>query len=168
MSNQDTRPDDGFPDPAQATLAILTDPSQANSVGTLHGGVILRLLDECGAVAAARHAGEGPMVTAAVDSVTFLGPVRIGERLELVAVVSASGETSVESRIKVYAESKASGDRRKVAEGYALYVPLGPDGRPRPVASLQHRDPADRAAAHERRATRLARRTQAASDEDRR
>ncbi len=90
---------------SRSTLAILTDPSQANPFGSIHGGVILRLADECGALAAFRHSG-GPMITtAAIDGFTVLGPVRVGERVELVAEVTYAGRTSMEASIDVYAES---------------------------------------------------------------
>src|SRR5690349_16450262 len=93
------------PGPARAAadsrvvLAIITHPGQANFFGTIHGGVILRLADECGAIAALRHAGGGRITTAAIDSMTFLGPVHVGERVELVAEVTYAGRTSIETRI---------------------------------------------------------------------
>ena len=68
---------------SRVSLAIITHPGQANAFGTLHGGVILRLADECGATAALRHAGGGRITTAAIDAMTFLAPVYVGERVEL-------------------------------------------------------------------------------------
>ena len=52
---------------SRMSLAIITDPGQANAFGTLHGGVLLRLADECGAIVALRHAGGGGITTAAID-----------------------------------------------------------------------------------------------------
>src|SRR5438270_9508839 len=89
---------------SRLSLAIVTDPGQANAFGTLHGGVLLRLADECGAVAALRHAGGGRITTAAIDSMTFLGPVHVGERLELTAEVTYVGRSSLEVRIEAVAE----------------------------------------------------------------
>lgn len=159
------------PDPAttprsasasRSTLAILTDPSQANPFGSIHGGVILRLADECGALAAFRHSG-GPMITtAAIDGFTFLAPVRVGERVELVAEVTYVGRTSMEARIDVYAESMTHPQPRKVGAGYGVYVALDPStGRPAPVPPLLSETDADHArdrAARARQAARLARR----------
>lgn len=154
---------------SRVSLAILTDPGQANSFGTLHGGVLLRLADECGAVAALRHVGGGRITTAAIDAMTFLGPVHVGERLELWAEVTAVGRTSLETRIEVFAEPIDRAERRKVALGYGLYVALDEAGRPRPVPPLLLETDAERRraeAAKTRQADRLARRAEAAADDD--
>ena len=68
--------------PASASrgLAIITEPGHSNPFGTIHGGVILKLVDECGGIAALRHAGRGQITTAAIDSMMFLGPVYVGRR----------------------------------------------------------------------------------------
>src|SRR3954452_24963589 len=102
---------------SRVNLAIITHPGQANPFGTLHGGVILRLADECGATAALRHAGGGVITTAAIDQLTFLGPVRAGERVELVAEVTYVGRTSIDARIEVFAEPQEVAERRQVAVG---------------------------------------------------
>ena len=77
--------------------------------------------------------GKGQITTAAIDSMTFLGPVYVGERVEIVAEVTYVGRTSIETRIEIYAEPFDRPERRKVAVGYALYVALDEDGR-RPAA----------------------------------
>ncbi len=67
--------EENLPKPAsdsRMSLAIMIEPRQANPNGTLHGGVLLKLADECGAIAALRHAGQGQITTAAIDSLTFL------------------------------------------------------------------------------------------------
>src|ERR1700677_3229998 len=89
---------------SRMSLAIITQPGQANPYGTLHGGELLRLADECGAIAALRHAGKGQITTAAIDSFTFLGPVYVGERVEICAEVTYVGRTSIETRIEILAE----------------------------------------------------------------
>ena len=155
------------PMPAAASrvcLAIITDPGQANAFGTIHGGVLLRLADECGAVAALRHAGGGRITTAAIDAMTFLGPVLVGERVELSAEVTHVGRTSIEVRIEMIAEPMERAERRRVAMGYGLYVALDASGRPRPVPPLPIETEADRRrdeAARARQAVRLARRDEA-------
>ena len=151
-------------DGSRMSLAIITEPGQANAFGALHGGVILRLADECGAVVAMRHAGSEQIVTAAIDSMVFLGPVHPGERVELTAEVTYVGYTSIETRIEVVAEPLQRAERRRVAAGYGLYVALGADGRPRPVPPLLSETEADRirdVAARARQAARLARRREA-------
>ena len=150
---------------SRMSLAIITEPGQANAYGTLHGGVLLRLADECGAIAALRHAGTGQITTAAIDSMIFLGPVYVGERVELTAEVTYVGRTSIETRVEIYSEPLEVAQRRKVAVGYALYVALDDSGsRTRPVPPLLIRTEADRLAqeaGRARQALRLARRDEA-------
>jgi uncharacterized protein (TIGR00369 family) len=158
------------PKPASAsrtTLAVLTEPGQANAYGLIHGGVLLRLADECGAVAALRHAGGERITTAAIDSMTFLHPVRVGERVEVTAEVTSVGRTSIEARIEITAEPLAAAAPRTVAVGYGLYVALDETGRPRPVPPLPRLTDEDRrrdesAAARQR--ARLERRREALGD----
>jgi len=146
---------------SRSTLAIITDPGQANPFGSIHGGVILRLADECGALAAFRHSGGPVVTTAAIDGFTFIGPVRVGERVELISEVTYVGRTSMEARIDVYAESMSQPNPRKVGSGYGVYVALDVQGKPCPVPSLLSETQADHdrdAAARLRQAARLARR----------
>jgi uncharacterized protein (TIGR00369 family) len=146
------------------SLAVITHPGQANFYGTLHGGVILSLADECGAIAALRHAGGGRITTAAIDAMTFLGPVYPGERVELDSTVTFVGRSSIETRIEVFSESLTTAERRKVGVGYALYVALDGSGKPRAVPPLPCETDADRArdaAGRARQAARLARREEA-------
>jgi uncharacterized protein (TIGR00369 family) len=145
-------------------LSIITQPGQANPYGTLHGGVLLRLADECGAIAALRHAGGGRITTAAIDSFAFLCPVYVGERVELCAEVTHVGRTSLEARIEIHAEPLERAERRLVGVGYGLYVILDEEGKPRPVPPLLSITEADRRrdeAARARQAARLARRAEA-------
>ena len=149
---------------SRVSLSIITEPGQANPYGTLHGGVLLRLADECGAIAALRHVGRGQITTAAIDSMTFLGPVYVGERVELCAEVTYTGRTSIESRIEIFAEPLEKAERRKVGSGYALYVAVDDQGRPHPVPPLLCETEADRRRDEEaraRQAVRLARRAEA-------
>jgi uncharacterized protein (TIGR00369 family) len=152
------------PADSRVRLAFITEPAQANFHGTLHGGVLLKLADECGAIAALRHAGAGRITTAAIDSFTFLGPVHVGELVEVTGEVTHVGRTSLEARIEIHAESLPHATRRKVAVGYGLYVALDHDGKPRPVPPLRLETDADfrrDAAARARQAVRLARRAEA-------
>jgi uncharacterized protein (TIGR00369 family) len=156
------------PRPASASrvsLSIVIMPEQANPFGNLHGGVLLRLADECGAIAALRHVGHGQITTAAMDSMTFLGPVFVGERVELFAEVTYVGRTSIESRIDIFAEPLEKAEPRKVGVGYALYVALDDQGRsPQRVPPLLSETEADHRRDQEataRQAVRLARRAEA-------
>jgi uncharacterized protein (TIGR00369 family) len=150
---------------SRVSLAIITEVGQCNPFGTIHGGVILKLVDECGGFAALRHAGNGLITTAAIDSMTFLAPVYAGERVEFTAEVTYVGRSSIEARIEVFAESIETARKRKVGVGYGLYVALDvKERRPRSVPPLLVETEADRAAhkaACVRQATRLAHRAEA-------
>jgi uncharacterized protein (TIGR00369 family) len=150
------------------SLSIVIMPDQTNPYGNLHGGVLLRLADECGAIAALRHVGHGQITTAAMDSMTFLGPVNVGERVEVLAEVTHVGRSSIESRIEIFAEPIERADRRMVGVGYALYVALDAEGRrPQPAPPLLSETEADRRrdqAAAARQGIRLARRAEALAE----
>jgi uncharacterized protein (TIGR00369 family) len=155
---------------SRVSLSIIIMPSQANPYGTLHGGVLLRLADECGAIAALRHVGHGQITTAAMDSMTFLGPVLVGERVELIAEVTHVGRTSIEARIEIFAEPVERAEKRKVGVGYALYVAMDNERkRPQPAPPLLSETEADRLrdqAAQARQAVRLQRRAEALAHRD--
>jgi uncharacterized protein (TIGR00369 family) len=150
------------PRPAAASrvsLSIVIMPGQANFYGTLHGGVMLRLADECGAIAALRHVGHGQITTAAMDSMIFLGPVFVGERVEVIAEVTHVGRSSLESRIEIFAERLERADRRKIGVGYGLYVALVP-----PLLSETAADHRRDEFARARQVIRLARRAEARAE----
>ena len=160
--------EEGRAKPASASrmsLAIITEPGHANAFGNVHGGVLLKLADECGGVCALRHAGKGEVATAAIDSLMFLGPVYVGERVEITAEITYVGRTSIETRIDLYAEPCDRREPRRVATGHALYVALEETlGRPRPVPPLLLETEDDRIGFEQgraRQAARLARRAEA-------
>ncbi|QEH33174.1 putative acyl-CoA thioester hydrolase [Aquisphaera giovannonii] len=150
---------------SRVSLSTLVTPDQTNPYGTLHGGVLLRLADECGAIAAIRHVGHGQITTAAIDSFTFIGPVFVGERVELVAEVTYAGRTSMEAFIEIHAEPLHKAEPRKVGVGYAVYVALCElDRKPVRVPPLLCETESDRRRDEEaraRQAIRLARRAEA-------
>lgn len=155
---------------SRTTLSRITLSTDANAFGAVHGGVLLRLADECGAIAALRHAESSRITTAALDSFVFLAPIAIGMRIEAQAEVSHVGRSSLESKIEIFAEPlQDPSARRKVAEGYALYVALDEFDNPRPVPRLLVETETDRrraCAAQDRQAVRLARRNDARADSD--
>ena len=155
---------------SRATLAQITRHGDANAFGTVHGGVLLRLADECGAIAALRHATSGPgsrvrmITTAAIDAFTFLAPVGVGERLEVAAEVTRVGRSSIEARIEVHAEDLARSAPRLVAVGYGLFVALDEHRSPTaatPLLTVTADDRARDLAAQRRQAARLALRDEA-------
>jgi acyl-CoA hydrolase len=107
-------------------------PQDANAQGDVHGGVVMKLVDTCGALAAVRHA-RSRVVTAVMDSMTFEAPVHVGNVVHLRACLTWTGRTSMEVRVVVEAEDVLSGERRITSEAYLVYVALDDAGRPRPV-----------------------------------
>jgi acyl-CoA hydrolase len=118
---------------SRLTMSQVMGPSDANLMGNVHGGVILRLVDELAGVVAARHA-EGSAVTAFMDEMAFLVAVRIGDVVHAHAQVNWAGTSSMEVGVKVMADRwNASVPATHVASAYLVMVAIGTDGRPRPV-----------------------------------
>jgi uncharacterized protein (TIGR00369 family) len=129
--------------PVTITLTQMMGPSEANIHGNVHGGLIMKLCDEAGAMAAMRYA-QSEVVTVAVDSMSFLSPVHIGEMVTVTAEVTWTGRTSMEIRVKVTAEEVISGRITHTNAAYFVYVALASDGRPTPVPPLVCETPAEK------------------------
>ncbi|MBI5069271.1 MAG: acyl-CoA thioesterase [Deltaproteobacteria bacterium] len=141
-------------------MTQLVMPGDGNIHGTTFGGRIMQWIDLCAAMASQRHC-RMPVVTASIDRLDFLGPVRIGEMAVLHAQVNAVFGTSMEVGCEVWAENPISGERRKCCDSFLTFVALGPDGKPAraPLLLTASEEEAARAtAAQERRSTRLAQR----------
>jgi acyl-CoA hydrolase len=110
-------------------------PSQANLRGDVHGGWIMKLVDEAGALSAMRHA-QCRVVTIAIDQMTFDQPIRIGDLVILNAEVTYVGHTSIETRVQVIAENPVTGEQTYTNTAYLVYVALDEDGRPTQVPGL--------------------------------
>lgn len=110
-------------------------PEHANPLGNVHGGVVLKLCDECGGIIAARHARH-PAVTLTVDSVTFHKPVTLGRLLLVHGFITWVGRTSIEVELRVEAEDLVTGDREHTNSAWIVYVALDEQGRPTPVPPL--------------------------------
>jgi uncharacterized protein (TIGR00369 family) len=142
------------------TLTQLMQPEHSNSLGNVHGGVILKLCDECGGIIASRHARH-PAVTVTVDSVTFHQPVLLGRLVFVHGRITWVGRTSIEVELRVEAENLLTGEITHTNSAYFVYVALGPDRKPTPVPELllQLEEERQRFEAGKRRqAARLARR----------
>src|SRR3954453_16896877 len=107
----------------------------ANSAGYVHGGTVMYLCDEAAGLAAGRHSGTR-CVTGAMDRMTFLLPVHVGELLTLESSVNAAWRTSVEVGVRVEAENVRTGEKRHTNTAYLTMVALGDDGRPAAVPAL--------------------------------
>ena len=112
--------------------------ADANTAGNVHGGAILRLCDEEAGIAAVRHS-RGRVVTAAMDRMTFLHPVYVGNLVTVKATVNAAWRTSMEVGVRVEAENVRTGDVTHTSTAYLTMVALDDDGRPSPVPPVDAR-----------------------------
>jgi len=120
---------------SRVVLAQLMQPMHANHHGNVHGGEIMRLMDETGALACIRHAGRR-VVTVAVDRMTFQQPIHLGDLVTLAAEVSYVGRTSLEAEVLVSAENPITGECVYTNTAYLVYVALDEEGNPAPVPPL--------------------------------
>lgn len=155
-----TRPEKRTPATSRVTLTQLMLPEHGNALGNVHGGLIMKLVDEAGAIAAMRHA-QRACVTVAIDSMTFRQPVHLGELVMCDARVTYAGRTSIEVSVRVHAENLLTGAVTHTNSAHLVYVALGPDGRPSEVPALELETDEDRrlhAEGARRQKERLARR----------
>jgi acyl-CoA hydrolase len=135
-------------------------PNDANPMGFMLGGAVMHLVDIAGAIAAFRHAREF-MVTAAVDGLEFLNPVKVGDFIVLKARVTATFSTSLEVEVKVYSEEALTGRRQMTSRAHLTFVTLERDGvraKIPPLAIETDEEKRLQEAAELRRAQHLARR----------
>jgi acyl-CoA hydrolase len=147
------------PRESQVTLSQVMGLAQANVLGNVHGGEIMKLIDTAAGIVAGRHAG-GPAVTVSLDQMSFHHPVRVGDVVFVHACVNDVGQTSMEVGVKVEAEEILSGRRTHTSSAYLVFVALDERGHPRPVPALAPETEEDRhrqAEAKIRREHRLAR-----------
>lgn len=120
---------------SRVTLTQLMGVTDANTLGNVHGGLIMKLCDEAGGMAGTRHARR-PVVTVTVDAMTFHSPVNIGNLLTVHAKVTWTGNTSLETRVVVIAEDVLTGRVTHTNTAYFAYVALDEQGNPTPVPPL--------------------------------
>ena len=146
----------------EATLVKWTSPLDANNDQRVHGGAVTRLCDEAAGLAAIRHTRQ-KVVTAAIDRMTFLHPVMVGEVLTLRAAVNAVWRTSLEVGVRVESEDPLSGEVRHTSSAYVTMVAIDESGQPVPVPPLSPAGAEQRRREREaqlRRANRLSERVQ--------
>ncbi len=120
---------------SKITTSQLMMPQMANTHGNIHGGWIMKLVDEAGAIACMRHSQE-KVVTVSIDQMSFQHPIRIGDLVVLEAELSYVGNTSMEVEVNVFAENVREGKRRHTNKAYLVYVALDREGKPVKVPGL--------------------------------
>lgn len=121
---------------SRVTLSQLMHLEHANLLGNVHGGWIMKLVDEAGALACMRHA-QRKVVTVAIDSMIFREPIKIGDLVILNAEVTYTGRTSMEAEVNVLAENPVSRERSHTNTAYLVYVALDDNGKPTEVPPLK-------------------------------
>ncbi|MBC6935715.1 MAG: acyl-CoA thioesterase [Chloroflexi bacterium] len=135
---------------SRVTLSALMGPQDANAHGNVHGGVIMKMVDEAGALVAMRHA-RMPVVTVAIDSMTFMEPILLGNLVMCNAELTYVGRSSMEVRVEVTAENPLLGQSKVTNSAYLVYVALGADGHPAAVPELIYETPEQQARAEQAR-----------------
>lgn len=121
---------------SKVELSQIMEIADANMANFVHGGVIMRLVDTAGALAAIKHCA-GPVVTAAIDEMSFIEPVNLGDLVTLRASVNAVGRTSMEVGVRVESENLITRETSHASSAYLVFVALEPGTNvPRPVPEL--------------------------------
>lgn len=149
------------PKPVSASRVESTEivlPSHTNQLGNIFGGQLMAWVDITAAIAASRHA-RSVCVTASIDALQFVAPVKLGHHVTLLASVNFTGRTSMEVGVRIESEDPSSGERTHVATSYLTFVALDERGAPRQVPPILPETVAEKRRwehAKTRRAARLA------------
>ena len=131
-------------------------PNDANPLGFILGGTVMHLIDIAGAIACHRHT-RSLLVTAAVDGLQFLNPIKVGDLIILKAQVTATFKTSLEVEVQVFSEETTTGIRRKTSHAYLTFVAVDRDHKRIRVTPLLLETDDDRRRAAEAEVRRQAR-----------
>jgi len=151
-------PADSYTEMVQVVL-----PNDANPLGFILGGTVMHLIDIAGAIACHRHT-RSLLVTAAVDDLQFLHPIKVGDLIILQARVTAAWTTSLEVEVEVYSEETLTGIRKMTSRAFLTFVAIDRQGGRITIPALTLTTDDERAkalAAEERRQARLARKHKA-------
>ena len=114
------------------TIRTLAMPADTNPAGDIFGGWVMSQMDIAGAIAAVERA-KGRVVTVAVEAMTFIAPVKVGDILCVYTTIERVGRTSITVAVEAWARRNRLDDRVKVTDGHFVYVALGDDGLKRPL-----------------------------------
>jgi uncharacterized protein (TIGR00369 family) len=116
-------------------MSSISMPTDANLAGNVHGGVIMKMIDNAASVVGFKHAGTN-VVTASIDRISFHNPVFIGEVISLRAGINLTGTSSMEIGVRVEAENVFTRETKHIASAYLTFVALDKDGKPCQVPGL--------------------------------
>ncbi len=148
---------------SRVEMTQLVLPEHTNALGTIFGGQIMAWIDIAAAIASFRHCRMS-CVTASMDALSFLSPVRLGDIVVIRANVNFTSKTSLEVGVKVMSENPLTGEENHTSSAYLTFVALGADGKPTPVPTVVPETEKEKiwfAEGQERRAQRLRLRSKA-------
>jgi acyl-CoA thioesterase YciA len=116
----------------ELTVRLIAMPRDTNANGDIFGGWVISQMDQAGGIRAAEKA-HGRVVTVAIEAMTFIRPVRVGDVLSVYTSVDYIGRTSLKIHIEAWAQRFRTHHREKVTDATFTFVAIGADGRPRPV-----------------------------------
>lgn len=120
---------------SRSTTSRIMDILDANVHGNVHGGVIMRMVDEAAAIVAMKHSRK-QVVTARVERFDFLAPAYLGNVVSVRCAMNYVGRTSMEVGVQVVAEDLMTGEERRIASSHIIFVALDAKGKPTPVPPL--------------------------------
>ena len=126
------------PKSSKDSIVIMTElvlPQHTNALGSIFGGVVMSWIDIAAAISSGKYA-KSSTVTASIDALHFIAPIRLGHVVELRACVNATGRTSMEIGVRVDSEHPLTGERFHNVSAYLTFVAIGTDGKPRAVPPL--------------------------------
>ncbi len=135
IGNDSENPPKGSVAATRVEMTQVVLPQFANSLGNVFGGQMVSWIDICAAVAAQRHC-RAQVVTASIDAVHFMAPVKLGHVVVLKSQVNAAFSTSVECGVSAWMEDPLTGERARAVKAYSTFVSLDEAGHPQPVPPL--------------------------------
>lgn len=120
---------------SQVIMTQLVLPSHTNAIGTIFGGTVMAWIDIAAAIASQRHCGK-EVVTASIDSMSFVAPIYVGWVVNLKASVNYVSRTSMEVGVRIEAENPKTGEFFHTSTAYLTFVAIGSNGKPTPVPGL--------------------------------
>lgn len=131
------------PSESAVTMTEIVLPSHTNALGSIFGGTIMSWIDIAAAISASKHA-RNTVVTASIDALHFIAPVKLGHFVHIKACVNFAGKTSMEVGVRVDSENPLTGEINHTATAYTTFVALDIHGKPRPVAPIIAETPVEK------------------------
>jgi acyl-CoA hydrolase len=146
------------PSDSAVIMTELVLPQHTNALGTIFGGAVMSWIDIAAAISAGKYS-QCSVVTASIDALHFIAPIKLGHAVNLKACVNITGTSSMEVGVRVDSENLITGEKFHNVSAYLTFVAIGSDGKPRPVPRLEPKTDAENRrykAAIKRRASRVA------------